>query len=221
VTQTLCQIVVLISGYGSNLQALIDASSNANFKIAGVISNNPDAFGLQRATRAGIPTLVVDHRDFQHRKEFDLTLQKLIDEINPQLIALAGFMRIFGADFVRHFSGRMINIHPSLLPKHRGTRTHERVLKAGEKEHGASAHFVTEDLDGGPIIAQVRLNVDPNDTADTLQTRVLEIEHRLYPTVVSCFASGRLQMRGGKAQLDGKDLPETGTNALGSEQIPR
>ncbi|MEQ8407176.1 MAG: phosphoribosylglycinamide formyltransferase [Gammaproteobacteria bacterium] len=208
-----CNVVILISGSGSNLQALIDQSKTAEYTIASVISNNADAYGLQRATRAGIPTLVIDHRDFADRKEFDLALQEAIDAINPNLLVLAGFMRILGADFVSHFSGRILNIHPSLLPKFQGTRTHERALEAGEKEHGASVHFVTEDLDGGPVIAQERIKVRADDTADSLQRRVLQKEHLLYPKVVKWFAGGRLAMRDGQAWLDNNPLPATGVPA--------
>lgn len=208
-----CNVVILISGSGSNLQALIDQSKTAEYTIASVISNNADAYGLQRATRAGIPTLVIDHRDFADRKEFDLALQEAIDAINPNLLVLAGFMRILGADFVSHFSGRILNIHPSLLPKFQGTRTHERALEAGEQEHGASVHFVTEDLDGGPVIAQERIKVRADDTADSLQRRVLQKEHLLYPKVVKWFAGGRLAMRDGQAWLDNNPLPATGVPA--------
>ena len=208
-----CNVVILISGSGSNLQALIDQSKTAEYTIASVISNNADAYGLQRATRAGIPTLVIDHRDFADRKEFDLALQEAIDAINPNLLVLAGFMRILGADFVSHFSDRILNIHPSLLPKFQGTRTHERALEAGEKEHGASVHFVTEDLDGGPVIAQERIKVRADDTADSLQRRVLQKEHLLYPKVVKWFAGGRLAMRDGQAWLDNNPLPATGVPA--------
>lgn len=208
-----CNVVILISGSGSNLQALIDQSKTGEYTIASVISNNADAYGLQRATRAGIPTLVIDHRDFADRKEFDLALQEAIDAINPNLLVLAGFMRILGADFVSHFSGRILNIHPSLLPKFQGTRTHERALEAGEKEHGASVHFVTEDLDGGPVIAQERIKVRADDTADSLQRRVLQKEHLLYPKVVKWFAGGRLAMRDGQAWLDNNLLPATGVPA--------
>lgn len=208
-----CNVVILISGSGSNLQALIDQSKTGEYTIASVISNNADAYGLQRATRAGIPTLVIDHRDFADRKEFDLALQEAIDAINPNLLVLAGFMRILGADFVSHFSGRILNIHPSLLPKFQGTRTHERALEAGEQEHGASVHFVTEDLDGGPVIAQERIKVRADDTADSLQRRVLQKEHLLYPKVVKWFAGGRLAMRDGQAWLDNNPLPATGVPA--------
>ncbi len=207
-----CKVVVLISGSGSNLQALIDAASS-HYTIASVISNNADAFGLQRANQAGIPTMVIDHREFASRKEFDLALQEAIDTISPDLLVLAGFMRILGADFVNHFAGRIINIHPSLLPKFQGTHTHERALEAGEKEHGASVHFVTEDLDGGPVIAQEKVAILSDDTAVLLKQRVLEKEHILYPRVVDWFAQGRLKMSNGAAWFDEQALPPSGVQA--------
>ena len=207
---THCHIVVLISGSGSNLQALIDASISSNYKISAVISNNPDAYGLQRAERDGIPIQVINHRAFASREEFDLALKQAIDQIDPDLIVLAGFMRILGSDFVNHFAGKILNIHPSLLPKYPGINTHQRALAAGEKEHGASVHFVTEALDGGPVIAQEKVPVLQGDTADELATRVLEKEHIIYPKVVSWFASGRLHMQGQQAFLDQEPLPPTG-----------
>lgn len=205
-----CHIVVVISGSGSNLQALIDASVASNFKISRVISNNPDAFGLERAARDNIPTCVVNHRDFQTREEFDLALQKTIDESQPNLVVLAGFMRILGEKFVRSYAGRIINIHPSLLPKYPGINTHQRALDAKDKEHGVSIHFVTEELDGGPVIAQDRVPVLKEDTAGSLAGRVLEKEHLLYPKVVSWFAAGRLELKDNQAWLDGEPLPPGG-----------
>jgi phosphoribosylglycinamide formyltransferase-1 len=207
---THCHIVVLISGNGSNLQALIDASVSSNFKISAVISNKPDAFGLQRAERDNIPALVINHKDFSSREEFDLALIKAIDEITPDLIVLAGFMRILGSEFVSHFAGRIINIHPSLLPKYPGINTHQRVLEAGDKEHGVTVHFVTEDLDGGPIIAQEHVPVLKDDSVEDLAARVLEKEHIVYPKVVSWYASDRLQLENSKAYLDHEQLPATG-----------
>lgn len=209
-TESPCQVLVLISGNGSNLQALIDHSPSAAYRIAAVISNNPDAFGLQRAARAEIPTLVIDHREFPSRESFDMALQQAIDEIKPDLIVLAGFMRILGAAFVTRYAGKMLNIHPSLLPKYRGTKTHQRALDAGDKEHGVSVHFVTEDLDGGPIVAHDKVRVRDGDTADSLQARVLKRENRLYPRVVDWFAQGRLRMQGDQALLDDETLPPTG-----------
>lgn len=209
-TTTHCPIVVLISGNGSNLQALIDASVHSNFKIAGVISNRPDAPGLERAQRDNIPTRIVDHSKFASRKEFDMALLENIEAFSPKLVVLAGFMRILGPEFVSHFAGRLINIHPSLLPRYPGINTHQRAIDAGDKEHGVSVHFVTEETDGGPVIAQERVAVRSNDTAATLAARVLEKEHIVYPKVVSWFAAGRLRMDGNQALLDGEVLPPEG-----------
>ena len=205
-----CNVVVLISGSGSNLQKLIDASLVSNYKISAVISNRPDAFGLQRAERSNVPTRIVDHKSFESREAFDNFLANIIDEINPQLIVLAGFMRILGGDFVNRFSGKILNIHPSLLPKYPGINTHQRALDAGDTEHGVSIHFVTPDLDGGPIIAQGNVPIYKNDTAEVLAARVLEKEHLIYPKVVTWFASGRLRMHKGGAIMDNEALPPCG-----------
>lgn len=205
-----CPIVVLISGNGSNLQALIDHASEGGYAICGVISNKPDAFGLERARRAGITTRVIRHQDFPDRESFDQRLMNEIDSFAPALVVLAGFMRILSASFVNHYAGRVLNIHPSLLPLYRGTHTHERVLEAGEKEHGVSVHFVTEELDGGPVVLQAVVPVFEGDTRDALAARVAEQEHRLYPRAVSLFASGRLRMRDNAAWLDDARLTVTG-----------
>lgn len=205
-----CCVVVLISGNGNNLQALIDASSNSGYTISHVISNNPDAFGLERAQRCGIASTVLNHRDFGTRGEFDSALQLAIDAQNPDLVVLAGFMRILGPEIVKNFSGRMLNIHPSLLPKYPGINTHQRVLDAGDREHGATVHFVTEELDRGPLIAQGRILVNANDTAQELAARVLIREQQLYPTVVTWFASGRLSLQQDRAVMDGAALPREG-----------
>lgn len=207
---THCKIVVLISGTGSNLQALIDHSLAANYKIAAVISNKPDAFGLERAKRHDIATRVVEHQKFASREEFDLALMECIVQFHPDLVVLAGFMRILGSEFVCHYPGRILNIHPSLLPKFTGINTHQRALDAGEKVHGVSVHFVTEELDGGPVIAQDQVPVLEDDTADELAARVLEKEHLLYPKVVSWFAAGRLRLQDNHALLDGDTLPPGG-----------
>ncbi len=202
------RIVVLVSGSGSNLQALIDAVSERRIRgrIAAVLSNNPQAYGLERARRAGIPTEVVDHRDFPSREAFDRALAERIDRYRPDLVILAGFMRILTPDFVRHYQGRMLNIHPSLLPKYRGLDTHARALAAGEREHGVSVHFVTPELDGGPVIAQARVPVLPDDTPETLAARVLEREHRLYPLVTSWYTAGRLALDDDRVLFDGRPL---------------
>lgn len=205
-----CPVVVLISGNGSNLQALIDNAADGGYGICGVISNKADAYGLERAARAGIPTRVIRHQDFADRESFDQQLMAEIDQFAPALVVLAGFMRILSASFVSHYAGRILNIHPSLLPLYRGTHTHERVLEAGETEHGVSVHFVTEELDGGPVVLQAVVPVHPGDTRDVLAARVAQQEHRLYPRAVSLFATGRLRMQGHAAWLDGAPLAATG-----------
>ncbi len=204
-------VVILISGRGSNLQAIIDAVARGALAvdIRAVISNRPQAAGLQRATRAGITTAVVDHTLYADRLAFDQALQACIDRYQPGLIILAGFMRILSADFVAHYRGRMLNIHPSLLPDFPGLNTHQRVLDAGCKVHGASVHFVTADIDGGPLVLQTRVPVHAGDSADSLAARVLEQEHRLYPVAIRWFAEGRLTLdENGQALLDGAILTE-------------
>jgi len=200
-------VVVLISGSGSNLQALIDAQGAWPYRICAVISNERTAFGLERARRAGIPTAVVSHRAYADRAAFDQALTAAIDRRTPGLVALAGFMRILTPAFVAHYAGRILNIHPSLLPKFRGLHTHHRALEAGEHEHGASVHFVTAELDGGPVILQGRVPILPTDDLEQLGARVLAAEHRLYPQVVGWFAQRRLRLReDGRALFDGAVL---------------
>jgi phosphoribosylglycinamide formyltransferase-1 len=189
-------VVVVISGSGSNLQALIDAAIDGlPFRVCGVISNRPGAQGLQRAGTAGIPTRVVDHTAFPDRDSFDAALAQAIDEFQPSLVVLAGFMRILTNAFVNRFAGRMLNIHPSLLPAFQGLHTHRRALQEGVTEHGASVHFVTGELDGGPVIAQARVPVLGGDTESELAARVLQREHQLLPQVVCWYAQGKLQLR--------------------------
>jgi phosphoribosylglycinamide formyltransferase-1 len=183
-------VVVLISGSGSNLQAIIDAE--LPITIRAVISNRADAYGLTRAEQAGIPTAVLDHRGFPDRESYDAALRELIDSYRPGLLVLAGFMRILSDGFVRHYEGRMINIHPSLLPKYRGLDTHARAIAAGDAEAGCSVHFVTPELDSGPIIIQARVTIRDGDTPETLAARVLEQEHRIYPEAIRKFAEGEL-----------------------------
>lgn len=200
-------VVVLISGGGTNLQALIDrAAAGAPFRIQAVISNRPGVKGLERAAEAGIQTRIVDHTDYPDRGSFDRALAAVIDGYAPGLVVLAGFMRILTDDFVDHFSGRMINIHPSLLPAFQGLHTHRRALEAGVREHGASVHFVTGELDGGPVIAQARVPVEAGDDEATLAARVLAREHQLLPQVVEWFASGELELRAERVWLHGKSL---------------
>ncbi|ADJ28692.1 phosphoribosylglycinamide formyltransferase [Nitrosococcus watsonii] len=191
-------IVVLISGRGSNLQAILDQSQTGQLpvEIRAVISNNSQAQGLERAHRAGIETQVLDHRHYPSREAFDEALMKIIDGYTPKLVVLAGFMRILTSKFVRHYQGHLINIHPSLLPNFPGLDTHHRVLLAGMREHGASVHFVTDKVDGGPIILQARISVYPEDTAETLAARVLQEEHRIYPKAIRAFAEEKIRLEG-------------------------
>ncbi|WP_193166011.1 phosphoribosylglycinamide formyltransferase [Microbulbifer hainanensis] len=207
-----CRVVVLISGSGTNLQALIDAaqSDEADFSISAVISNKADAYGLTRAREAGIDAFAVSHRDYPDRETFDGALMEEIDRHQPDLVVLAGFMRILTPEFVRHYGGRLLNIHPSLLPKYQGLHTHQRALDAGDREHGVTVHFVTEELDGGPAIIQAVVPVEPGDTAEQLAARVQVQEHFIYPLAVSWFSQGRLRMLDDRAELDGELLPRGG-----------
>lgn len=210
------RVVVLVSGSGSNLQALLDAcgqGANASAtpigaKIVGVLSNRDEALALSRATHAGVATAVVKHRDYAERIDFDAEMIKHIDAWAPDMVILAGFMRILTPDFVSHYSGRLINIHPSLLPKYKGLHTHQRALDAGDTEHGCSVHFVTPELDGGPVIAQHRVSVHQHDNVDSLAQRVHQAEHQLYPRVLGWLASGRLRWQDGQIALDNKPLLE-------------
>ena len=199
-------LVVAISGSGSNLQSIIDRieAGELNAQIAAVVSNRPEVKGLERAEKHGIPTEVINHKAFDSRDAFDDELKSRIEKYQPDLVVLAGFMRILGADIARHFRGRMFNIHPSLLPKYPGLHTHERVLEAGETEHGTSIHFVTEELDGGPLVAQRSFSIEADDTPDSLFNKVQAIEHELYPEVIGWFAEGRLTLSGDEPLLDGK-----------------
>ncbi|EXJ14657.1 Phosphoribosylglycinamide formyltransferase [Imhoffiella purpurea] len=200
--------MVLISGSGSNLQAMIDAQNRgAPFRIAAVISNRADAFGLERARRHGIPAEVLSHAGYPDRDAYDADLRALIDGYAPGLVLLAGFMRILTPGFVGRYQGRMLNIHPSLLPKFRGLHTHRRALEAGETEHGASVHFVTAELDGGPLVIQARISIRPDEDAESLAARVLGYEHIIYPMAADWFAQGRLRLgEDGLPYLDGSRL---------------
>lgn len=199
---------ILISGSGTNLQAFIDAvdAGDLPLDIAVVLSNKPNAAGLDRARMAGIATECVDHRNFTSREQFDTALVQTLDPYEPQLIILAGFMRILTPVFIDRFVGKIFNIHPSLLPKYPGLDTHQRALDAGDQWHGTTVHFATEELDGGPRIIQGRVPVEPGDTADSLAARVLKIEHVIYPRAAGLFAAGRLEYRDGSAWLDGAPL---------------
>ena len=197
-------IVVLISGSGSNLQSIIDAitATQLNAHLSAVISNNANAYGLKRAQQHNIATHIIDHKQFDSREGFDQELQNVIDQYQPDLVVLAGFMRILTAPFVQHYYGKMLNIHPSLLPAYKGIHTHQRVLEQGEKIHGVSVHFVTAELDGGPVIAQARVAVHRDDDVTALAQRVLKQEHRIYPTVIQWFIEQRLCLVEGKVYFD-------------------
>ncbi len=204
------RLVVLISGRGSNLQAILDqaVSGELPVEVAAVISNRPGVHGLERARQAGVPALELDHKNFADRPEFEAALIETIDRRQPDLVVLAGFMRVLTAGFTEHYRGRLLNIHPSLLPKFRGLHTHERAIAAGETEHGASIHFVTAELDGGPVIVQARVPVLPGDDSDALAARVLEQEHGLYPLAIRWFAEQRLRLEGEQVWFDGQPLVE-------------
>lgn len=207
-----CRILVLISGSGTNLQALIDSlqSRPDEARIVAVISNRPAAFGLERARKAGIPAHAVDNRDYPDRESYDQALIQQIDRFDPDLVLLAGFMRILSPAFVAHYHGVLLNIHPSLLPNYKGLHTHQRVLDAGDEEHGSTVHFVTEELDGGPLVLQARVPVRPDDTPDSLAAQVQQQEHHLYPLVMDWFIQGRLRLVDGCARLDGQPIPPGG-----------
>jgi phosphoribosylglycinamide formyltransferase-1 len=206
-----CNVVVLLSGTGSNLQALLDSTGAGNpARIAAVISNRADAFGLQRARDAGIDACVLEHQGFADREAFDAALIELIDQYQPQLVVLAGFMRILSPFFVRYYHGRLLNIHPSLLPRYKGLHTHRRALEAGDTEHGCSVHFVTEELDGGPLVVQAVIPVQSSDTPETLAQRVHAQEHQIYPLAVRWFAEGRVRLGEHGALLDGQPLAACG-----------
>lgn len=206
-----CRVVVLISGSGSNLQAIIDGcDDNLNANVVGVISNKPDAYGLIRAHHSEIDTSCVIAYKHETRSEYDARLLAAVEKYQPDLIVLAGFMRILTDDFVSRFLGKMINIHPSLLPKYTGLHTHQRAIEAGDDEHGASVHFVIPELDSGPVILQAKVPVYTGEDATVLAERVHEQEHAIYPLVVKWFSLGRLTMTDGKAYLDGELIGPSG-----------
>ncbi|ADO47538.1 phosphoribosylglycinamide formyltransferase [[Enterobacter] lignolyticus] len=205
-------IVVLISGNGSNLQAVIDACNQQkiNGTLRAVFSNRADAFGLERARDAGIPAHTLSASQFASREAFDRQLVQEIDAYAPDVVVLAGYMRILSPAFVAHYQGRLLNIHPSLLPKYPGLHTHRQVLENGDDEHGTSVHFVTDELDGGPVILQAKVPVFDGDDEAEIAARVQAQEHAIYPLVISWFVDGRLQMKNGQAWLDGDRLPAQG-----------
>jgi len=205
-------IVILISGRGSNMQAIIDRALSGDLPVTikAIISNRPDAPGLALASKHGINTKVVNHENFPDKQGFETALSTCINEYQPKLIALAGFMRVLSSDFVGQYKNRMINIHPSLLPQFPGLNTHQRAITAGAREHGASVHFVTSDIDSGPIIIQRSVPIDAADTPETLASKVLAQEHQIYPLAIKWFAQSRLQVQAGCVLLDGKIQPQQG-----------
>ena len=202
------KVVVLVSGLGTNLQALIHAQQAGELHgaIQAVFSDQIDAQGLERARQAGIDAVYINPADYADGEAFDAALARDILAYGPELVVLAGFMRILGPDFVETFHGRMLNIHPSLLPRFKGLDTHDRVLRAGERVHGATVHFVTKDVDGGPSVIQYRIPVRPDDTATSLRARVSEGEHIVLPRAVGWFAEQRLRLADGAVMLDGRQL---------------
>ncbi len=206
------KVVVLISGSGSNLQAIMDncQAGKIDGEVVAVISNKADAYGLVRAKNAGIDALVLSHKGFPSRESFDQALAEKIDLYQPDYIVLAGFMRILSDSFVERYHGKMINIHPSLLPKYKGLNTHQRAIEAGDKEHGASVHFVTPALDDGPVIIQSAVAIEAGDDAGSLQQKVHRIEHIIYPQALVWLCSGQVKLQGRTVLLDGSPLPEQG-----------
>ncbi|WP_405233629.1 phosphoribosylglycinamide formyltransferase [Lentisalinibacter salinarum] len=208
--ETTVRAVVLISGEGTNLQAFIDAVAAGNLPLglAAVVASRADAPGLARARRAGIPAAAVPADEVPDREAYDAALAAEIRRHDPHLVLLAGFMRILGSAFVQEFAGRMLNVHPSLLPAYRGLHTHRRVLAAGDSVHGCTVHFVSDELDGGPAVIQARVPVLPGDDEASLSARVQAAEHIIYPRAADWFASGRLRLADGVPELDGRALHE-------------
>jgi len=200
-----CKTAILISGSGTNLQAFIDAvqGGELDLDLAVVFSNNPDAFGLERAERSGIPTSCIQHSDYPDRDSFDQAVIAELDRFEPDLLILAGFMRILSKAFVAHYAGKILNIHPALLPLYPGLNTHQRVLDAGDEWHGSTVHFVTDELDAGPRILQGRLAVIPGETAKELEKRVQTVEHQIYPQAASLVGSGKVKFKNGQSWVDG------------------
>lgn len=206
------KIVVLISGSGTNLQAIIDAcqSGEINGKIVSVISNKADAYGLTRAKNAKIPTALFERKNFANNLEMDRAIAQYIEQLEADLVVLAGYMKILSDEFTLQFAGKILNIHPSLLPKYKGLHTYQQALDAGDTEHGTTVHFVTPELDSGAIILQAKVPIFPEDDIADIEERVKAQEIQIYPLVVKWFASDRLKEKEGKAYLDGKLLPENG-----------
>lgn len=206
------RLVILISGSGSNMAAIVDGvkAGEIDADVAAVVSNKAEVAGLQKAQDRDVPTLVLSHKDYANREAYDLALLEKIAEYEPDLIVLAGFMRVLSPVFVSRYHDCILNIHPSLLPKYQGLNTHQRVLDAGDKEHGVTVHFVNEELDDGPNVIQAVIAVEEGDTPDSLQQKVHKQEHIIYPIAVKWFVEGRLKVKSRIATLDGKELPKTG-----------
>ena len=207
-TRTPLPVVVLVSGQGSNLQAILERQRDLGFDVRAVISDRPQAPALERARQAGVPAETVDPSAHPGRSAHDRALLAAVNRHEPGLVALAGYMRILGDELVRGYRGRLLNVHPSLLPRHRGLRTHQRVLEAGESVHGCSVHFVIEELDAGAVVAQAEVPVRKDDTEMTLRARVQTREHELYPTVIGWYAAGRLGLAAEGAVFDGAPLAQ-------------
>ena len=206
------RLAILISGRGSNMEAFLAACRDGTLDadVALVASNRPNALGLQTASAAGIPTVVVNHQEFENREQFDQALGDQVASVQPDLVVLAGFMRVLTPFFVDRFADRLMNIHPSLLPKYPGLNTHQRAIDAGDTETGATVHYVNGELDGGPAIIQARVPIHEHDSADDLAKRILSCEHQIFPLAAQWHVSGRLKLLDGKALLDGEVLPATG-----------
>ena len=211
-TKPIKNVVILISGRGSNMEVFLEASSQGllNGTIVRVISNRPDAQGIVTANKRGVATAVIDHKKFETREAFDAALAEEVASAEPDVIVLAGFMRILTPVFIDRFLGKLVNIHPSLLPKYTGLNTHQRAIDAGDSEAGATVHYVTNELDGGPAILQARVSVEATDTAESLASKVLTVEHRIFPEAVNWHLQGRVMHAEHGAYLDGKLLPPSG-----------
>jgi phosphoribosylglycinamide formyltransferase 1 len=214
-------IAVLISGYGSTLQAIIDAIilQSLPVRVVVVVSSNENAYGLIRAQQAGIPTEIISSKNYPDKQAYDHALCEVLANYQPKLICLAGFMRILGREFIQKFPQQIINIHPSLLPHYPGLNTYQQALSAGDKFHGTTVHVVTEELDSGPILAQVQTSIEPDDTIDTLKAKVQGLERQLYPKIIELIAKGRLQFHDNYVILDGQRLSQTGITTTFLESV--
>ena len=207
-TDPITSAIILISGYGTNLQTILDHTINDQLpiKIILVLSDNPKAYGIERAKKSGIPTKIINYNNFTNKADFHQSVENNIKKLDPSLIVLAGYMRILSTEFCRHFQGKILNIHPSLLPKFKGLNTYQRVLESGDEYHGSTVHFVTAELDSGPLILQYRTSIKPDDDPERLKKRVQHGEHQIYPMAIRWFAEGSLKMVDGETLLMGKRM---------------